>query len=75
MPKELIMYPWNVIVRGYYEYGYRCGEKMIEDDVDVIARNRKEAKKLAIEAIKEKDASFIFCKIKIRNRDIRRIKK
>lgn len=75
MPKEIVMYPWNVTVRGYYEYGYKCGEKMIEDDVEVIARNRKEAKKLAEEAIKEKDATFIFSRIKIKNKDIRRLTK
>lgn len=75
MPKEIVMYPWNVTIRGYYESGYKCGEKMIEDDVEVIARNRKEAKKLAEEAIKEKDATFIFSRIKIKNKDIRRLTK
>lgn len=74
MPKEIVMYSWNVTVRGYYEYGYKCGEQMIEDDVVVMAQNKKEAKKLAAEAIKEKDATFIFSKIKIRTRDVRRVK-
>lgn len=71
MPKEIVMYPWDVHVRGFYEVGYKCIERMIEDDVLVYAQDKKQAKQLAIEAVKEKNATFIFCeRIKIKRKDI-----
>jgi hypothetical protein len=73
MPREIVMHQWNVRVVGYYDVGYKCGEKMIEDEVTVYAMNKKQAKQLAEEAAKEKNTTFVFSRIKIRGRDIKKV--
>ena len=71
MSKEIVMYPWNVHVLGFYEVGYKGMERMVEEDVTVYAQDKKQAKKLAIDAAKEKNATFVFCeRTKIRRKDI-----
>lgn len=71
MEKEIVMYPWNVHVRGFYEVGYKCMERQVEADVVVYAHDKKQAKKLAVDAAKEQNATFIFCeRIKIKRKDV-----
>ena len=73
MPKDIIMYQWNVRVVCLENQGYKEKYRKVETEVIVIARNRKEAAELAIEAAKEKDMAFIFGDIqKIRRRDIKK---
>jgi hypothetical protein len=71
MSKEIVMYSWEVHVHGYYEVGYKGMERHVQEDVVVYAQNKKQAKKLAIDAAKEKNATFIFCeRFKIKRKDI-----
>jgi hypothetical protein len=71
MKKEIIMYPWNVHVSGFYEVGYKGMERQVETDVVVYAPDKKQAKKLAIDAAKEQNATFVFCeRFKIKRKDV-----
>lgn len=70
MLKEIVMYPWDVHVTGYYEYGYNGFEREVDIDVRVIARNKKEAKKLAMEEACKQNATFIFSRMKVKRKDI-----
>ena len=73
MPKDIIMYQWDVHVTCYENQGYKEKFRKVETDVTVIARNRKEAAALAVEAAKEKEMAFIFGEIrKIRRKDIKK---
>lgn len=73
MPKDIVMYQWIVHVTCYENQGYKEKYKRVDTDVIVVARDKKEAAILAIDAAKEKDMAFIFGEIKkIRRRDIRK---
>jgi hypothetical protein len=73
MAKDIVMYTWDVHVIGYIDVGYRYGCKQITTDVQVIAQNKKDAKRLAEQEACNQDASFVFARIKIRRKDIKKI--
>ena len=52
MKKDVVYNKWNVCVRGYYDIGYKLAPKVVEENVEVFARNFKEAKMLAKEEAK-----------------------
>lgn len=73
MKKDVVYNKWNVCVRGYYDIGYKLAPKVVEENVEVFARNFKEAKMLAKEEAKRINLTFLYSKIKIRRKDVCKI--
>ena len=73
MSKDIVMYAWNVRVLGYLNVGYKAGEKQIETTVQVMARNKRDAKNLAMQEACNTNASFIFARTKVRGKDIKKV--